>query len=334
MLQRKLIISIIAVIALGILAVGCGDGGDDTTGGEATTGDTSEGGESQRIAASLYSREVPYYQAVAAGIEDQAKQYGWDLNLNFTQPDPSAQTDAIETLLGTQPDGLIMVPIDGAAMVPVAEQALNDGVPVVATGDDFEEAAARSAYVGGDFVEYGRKKAAWIAEELDGEGKVGIIHGIRGITFTEQQNEGLKEVFAEYPDITVVDGPYAGNFIAELGLDSAQNLLTANPDLDAIFFDNDDLALGGAQAVVERGLDPEDVLIVGTDGLEAGLAGLAKGEIDFTLAQCATQQGRQAVIVLKEVIEGGEPESVIITDVFEVTPDNIEEYEERDECKV
>lgn len=320
MLQRKIFGSLLALVATAGLVAGCG-------GGDGGSGDT-------RIAASLYSRDVPYYQAVAAGIEDQAEQYGWELNLNFSQPDPEQQTSAIETQLATNPDGQIIVPIDGEAMIPAAQQALDKDIPVIATGDDLADPAARSTYVGGDFVDYGRTKAEWIANELNGKGKVGIIHGIRGITFTEQQNEGLQEVFAEYPGITVVDGPYANGFSAELGLNAAQNLLTANPDLDAIYFDNDDLALGGAQAVVDRGLNPDEVLIIGTDGLEAGLDGLKKGEIDFTLAQCATEQGRQAVVELKKLIEGEEVKDKNITPVYEVTPDNLAEYEEKDECKV
>lgn len=319
MLQRKIFGSLLAVVATAGLIAGCG-GGDDT------------GSDDTRIAASLYSRDVPYYQAVAAGIEDQAKEYGWELNLNFSQPDPEQQTSAIETQLATNPDGLIMVPIDGEAMIPAAQQALDKDIPVISTGDDLADEAARSAYVGGDFVDYGRKKAEWIVGELNGKGKVGIVHGIRGITFTEHQNEGALEVFGENPGITVVDGPYAGGFSAELGLNAAQNLLTANPDLDAIYFDNDDLALGGAQAVVDRGLNADQVLIVGTDGLEAGLAGLKKGEIDFTLAQCATEQGREAVETLKKQIDGEDTESVVLTPVFEVTPDNLAEYEEREEC--
>lgn len=323
--QRKAaILSIVGMLAIGALGVGCGS---DDGGGE---GDASE---SHRIAASLYSRDVPYYQAVAAGIEDQAQQYGWDLNLNFSKPDPSTQTDAINTLLGTRPDGLIMIPIDGEGLIPVAEDALDQDIPVVATGDDLAREDARSTYVGGDFEEYGRMKAQWIVDQLGGEGKVGIVHGIRGITFTEHQHDGALEVFGDNPGITVVDGPYAGNFTADLGLEAAQNLITANPDLDAIFFDNDDLALGGAQAARDRGIDPDDILIVGTDGLQAGLRGLKDGDLDYTLAQCAVDQGRESVRAVKALIDGEDVEPRIVTDVYEVTPDTLDDYLALEECQ-
>lgn len=324
MLRHKALPMAISLLALGALATACGGGGGGGDGG---------GGEGTRVAASLYSRDVPYYQAVATGIEDQAKEYGWELNLNFSKPDPSEQTSAVETLLGTSPEGLIMVPIDGSAMIPAAKQALSQEIPVVVTGDDLTEESARSAYVGGDFEAYGRQKAEWIVKELGGKGQVGIVHGIRGITFTELQNKGAQEVFAENPGIEVIEGPYAGGFTAELGLQATENLITAHPEIEAIFFDNDDLALGGAQAARDRGIKADEILIVGTDGLEAGLAGLRKGEIDMTLAQCATDQGRQAVSALKKLIEGEEIESQVITPVYEVTPSTLEEYEENAKCK-
>ncbi|MGH7486618.1 MAG: sugar ABC transporter substrate-binding protein, partial [bacterium] len=292
--KALLAVSMLAVSAMA--AVGCGGG---------------DGGGSKKIAAVLYSRDVPYYQAIGEGIQQQADDYGWDVNINYTQPDPSAAADGVNTAAVQNPDGIIIDPIDPSALIPATKQALGKGIPVVALGDDLADPSARTTYVGGDFVDYGRTKAQWIVDQLNGQGNVGIVHGIRGITFTEDQNMGATEVFAKNPGIHVVDGPYAGNFTADVGLSATQNLLTANPNLDAIFFDNDDLALGGAQAAQDRGLN--NVLIVGTDGLAAGLAGLEKRQIDYTRAQCAVDQGRAAVRALNDQFENGSVDARIVT---------------------
>lgn len=319
--MRKFPIAV-ALLVAALFLVACG--GDDDGGGSGTTA-SNGGDEKKTVAASLYSRDVPFYQAIAEGLQQQADEYGWELNLVFSRPDPSQQIDSINTLLAQQPDGLVVVPMDAAGLVPATRQALSQDVPVIALGDRLAERDAMTAYVGGDFVEFGKTKAAWIAEQLGGRGKVGVIHGIRGISFTQEQDKGLREEFAKHPGIEVVDGPYAGNFTADLGLTATQNLLTANPDLDAIYFDNDDLALGGARAVADRGLRGR-VLLVGTDGLQAGLAGVRAGDLDYTLNQCAVTQGRDAIRVLHEVlIDGREPQPELITEAIGVTRENVDD---------
>lgn len=319
-MRKSSIAAGLTVVALFLVACG-GSGSSGNSGSSGGSG--GDGGEKKVIAASLYSRDVPFYQAIADGLKQQAQDYGWDLKLVFSKPDPSEQIDAINSLLAQRPNGLVVVPMDANGLVPAAKQALAQDVPVISLADELADKSAETTYVGGDFVEYGRTKAKWIAEQLHGKGKVGIVHGIRGISFTEQQDQGAREEFAKHPGIKVVNGPYAGNFTADLGLTAAQNLLTANPDLSAIFFDNDDLALGGARAVADRGLKGK-VLVVGTDGLEAGLAGVRSGELDYTLSQCAVDQGREAIRALHGLlVEGKQPAKENITKSVEVTKANI-----------
>lgn len=310
------------VLTAGLVA-GCGGGGSDS----------SDDGDTTKVAAVLFSRDVPLYQAIGDGIQDQADTYGWEVNINYTKPDPATEADAINTAAVQQPDGIIVVPIDPVTVATATKSALDKSIPVIAVADDLEDSEARTAYVGSDFTEIGERKAQWIVDQLDGSGNVGVIHGIRGIHFTEGQFEGAQNVFSENPGINVVDGPYAGTFTAEAGLTATQNLLTANPDLDAIYFDNDDLALGGAQALRERGLS-DKVLVVSTDGLAAGLEGLRKGEIDFTLAQCPADMARQAVQVLKQELDNeGSVPSTVTTPVFPITPDTLDQFEkEHKDC--
>ncbi|HEX4805769.1 MAG TPA: sugar ABC transporter substrate-binding protein [Conexibacter sp.] len=321
--MRKFPLSVALVGAvLALAAAGCGSGG--SSGGGSTSG--GAGGKHETIAASLYSRDVPFYQAIAQGLQEQAKAYGWTLKLVFSNPDPSQQIDAINTLLAQQPNALVIVPIDSSGLVPAGKQALAQKVPVVALGDHLSDPSAETTYVGGDFKQYGVTKAAWIAKQLHGRGTVGIVHGIRGLTFTEEQWKGAQQEFAKHPGITVVNGPYAGNFTADLGLTATQNLLTAHPNLNAIFFDNDDLALGGARAIADRGLQGK-VLTVGTDGLQAGLSGVRAGQISYTLSQCAVGQGKQAMRTLHDMlVDGKQPGARVITKTIEITKANIAQF--------
>lgn len=323
-MRRTGIVAGLVIVALA--GVGCGGGsGDGDKGSQTTGGDAATSVPKKTIAASLYARDVPFYQAIAQGLEEQTKEYGWTLKLTFSKPDPAEQIDAIHTLLAQQPDGLAMIPIDEAGLVPAAREAQNQKVPVIVVADQLKDRSVETAFVGGDFVDWGRQKAEWTAKQLDGKGVVGLIHGIRGVTFTELQHQGVKEVFAKYPGIRVVDGPYAGNFNAQLGLDATQNLLTANPDLDAIIFDNDDLALGGARAIADRNKTGK-ILVVAADGLAAGLEGVKNGQIDFTINQCAVEQGRMAIKVFRDLlVDKKDVPKDVITKSFAVTKENVDQ---------
>jgi ABC-type sugar transport system substrate-binding protein len=132
-----------------------------------------------------------------------------------------------------------------------------------------------------------------------------MIHAIRGGNFTEEQNTGAKKVFAANPGIKVVDGPYVGDFSADVGLSGTENLLARDANLDAIFFDNDDIALGGIQALKERNIPMKKVIVAGTDGGGPALEAVKKGELDVTFSLCGYAQGAQAIKTLIAYIKNG-----------------------------
>lgn len=293
---------------------GCGSNGDDGEG-------------ARTLEVNMYSRELPYFQEIVDGVQAQAEEFDWSVEVTFGQTDPELQFNQIQSTITQQPDGIIMTPVDRDGLVPVVQQADEAGIDVVTVADDLSEEGQpfQLAYVGVQYEELGAQKAQFLVDELDGEGTVGFIHGIRGLHFTEAQDDGATEVFDENPDIEVIDGPYTGAFSTLAGLDAAQNLLTRDPNIDALYFDNDDIALGGIQAAKERGIPMDDIVIIGTDGGAPALEAVEAGDLDYTISVCGYATGLRAVEVLNSTFEGEEvpPFVPIETEVF--TPDNIEE---------
>lgn len=134
---------------------------------------------------------------------------------------------------------------------------------------------------------------------------MGYIHGIRGLTFSELQAQGAMEVFKAAPGITVIDGPYAGQFSSDAGLRATENVLTATPAIDALYFDNDDIALGGILAVQQRGRPMDSIVIIGTDGGEPALNAIAAGTLDMTISLCGYASGRVAAAKLIDNLRNG-----------------------------
>jgi ABC-type sugar transport system substrate-binding protein len=285
--------AVTAVLAAGLALSLSACGGDAGGGGG--------GGEDDlAIELNIYSRSLPYFQDVVAGAQRQAEKDGVKLTVSYGETDPQLQYQQIENALIQAPDGVIVVPVDPAALIPVLQQAVNNGISVVTAVNDIAEEGHEYpvAHVGKDYFEVGREKAQYLVDELGGQGTVAMIHGIRGLPFTELQGQGAMEVFAENPGITVIDGPCTGEFSSDAGLGAAENVLTANPDVDALYFDNDEIALGGVLAAQQRGIALDDILIIGTDGGEPARQAVDAGELYMTVTLCGVSTGACAVEVL------------------------------------
>lgn len=319
-MHRKLVGSaglLLALIAVFGLAA-CGDDDD--------SGDGSGSTEAKTIYLNQYTREIPYFQEIAKGMDEAAEPLGWTVDKTYGNADPAQQVDQIQNAIVTQPDAMVVIPIDEEAISPAMREATSAGIPVAAMGDDIADETARDFFLGVDYEAMGTQKAEWLVEELGGQGKIGFIHGIRGLNFTEQQNTGARAVFDQESGIEVVDGPYTGGFSSDLGLKATENLLAREPDLDALYFDNDDLALGGIQAVSEAGINPDEIVVIGTDGGPAALDAVKAGDIDYTISLCGFAQGKQVIDVLDDLLNNDvQPESDIITETLEFTPDTYEE---------
>ena len=316
----------IATLALALGVAACGDDDDGAGGGGSGGGG---GGEARTIAVNMYTADNPYFQEMLDGIEATAKEFGWKVQATFGNADPTEQVNQIQNAIATQPDALIVVPIDEDASVPPIRQAKEAGIPVFTMGDNLGEEGqeVQVAYVGADYREVGVMKAEFIAEELgDKGGTVGVIHGIRGLNFTEAGADGAESVFGEHPQLEVIDGPYTGAFASDVGLEATENMLTRNQNFDAFYFDNDSIAIGGIQAIEERNIPHDAIVTTGTDGTPAAVEAVQKGTLDYTIHLCGVGQGVTAMNVIRDYLEEDkEPEKIVTTKSYEITPDNIKD---------
>jgi ABC-type sugar transport system substrate-binding protein len=324
---RWVLVAFVAVFALAGGLAACGDDDDDGGGG---------GDEAKNVYLNAYASDLPYFRDWQAGAEARAEELGWTTSGEFGNTTPEQQVSQVENALVEQPDAMIVTPIDEESLVPVLQQAADQGVAVITLGATISDPEAITSFVARDNLDIGRQKAQYVVDQLGGKGKVGIIHGIRGLTFTEEQAKGYEEILSAEPGIEVVDGPYVGGFSADLGLDATANMLTSNPDLNAIIYDNDDLALGGAEAVKNAGINLDDILILGTDGGEAALDATEEGLIDYTISLCGFREGASAIDTLNTFYEDGEVDDRIVSEVevftTEDTADKRAELSERIDC--
>ena len=114
---------------------------------------------------------------------------------------PTEQIQDLQNLISQGVNAIIVNPSDREQLNPVIEEAIAQGIVVVAVD---QAVTAEGAYVAtNDQVEYGRLGAQWLADAIGGEGSVLYMRGIDGVPADTDRDTGFQEVMAEYPDIEI-----------------------------------------------------------------------------------------------------------------------------------
>jgi ribose transport system substrate-binding protein len=137
----------------------------------------------------------------------------------------------------------------------------------------------------------------YIARQLGGKGKIILIWGLPGHWSTSRLN-GAKLALKKYPDLQMV-GEQRGDYVRDKGLNAAQNLLQRDPEINAIYGENEEMALGAAQAVDALGLKhwdgKEGIITIGADGLKSGYEQIKAGQLTATVNVNPVDQGRWSI---------------------------------------
>ena len=153
---------------------------------------------------------------------------------------------------------------------------------------------------------------------------LGILEGVpgsrRSTTASTACSKGLKGVEVE------IVGKGATNCTEELGITVAEDLLTANPDLKAIYAACGPPAAGAAQAIKNAGIANDAIVLVGFDACCGELEAIEAGIEDATVAQFPAKMGELGVDALVKAIRGEKVESLIDTGAGLVTKENMEDF--------
>jgi ABC-type sugar transport system substrate-binding protein len=191
---------------------------------------------------------------------------------------------------------------DFQAMQKIFADARAKGVMVVQFNMPMElwpldEVQSDSAVGYNNVLQSGFLAGRFIAETLGGSGKLLQIWGPSG-HWAEARDRGLKMALKTYPGIQLV-GKADGGYVRDKGFAAAQNLLTAHPDVNAIYGENEEMALGASLALSTAGIAPWDgktgVLTIGADGLRSGFKAIREGNLTATIDVASVDQGLELV---------------------------------------
>lgn len=263
--KRWTLMSVLAMIAIAL--AGCNSGGGEAK--NETTGTTASGGSQ------------PAGKRFKVGVSIPAADHGWTAGVKWwadqaakLNPDidwviedaksPDEQISDLENLQTQGVDAMVILATESAPITPTAKKLHDAGILIVNVDRGFTEPVA-DVFIEGDNKAFGQKSAEYIVQKLGGKGKVVILEGIPSTVNTDRV-EAAKAVFAANPGIEVV-AQQSGMWNREKAEKVTQDILVANPQIDAIWASDDDMALGVEAALKAAGRE-KSVWVLGGAGMK------------------------------------------------------------------
>lgn len=279
-----------------------------------------------RIAVIVKSLANPFWMMASKGAEDMAAQLGADnvqiqIFSSLTESDYNTQAGQMEDAITSGYDAICIVPGDGKALVPSVETAVAAGIPVVVM-DTSIPSDKISSFVASDNIASAAMAADYIGEKLGGKGSIAVIRGAQGATVEMERYQGFSErLAAAYPDIKIVNEGHA-NWEAAAASALMEDMMNANPEIQAVFCESDAMAGGAAQMAIAD--QRQDIIIVGHDGNVEELRMIKEGKLAADIAQSPYLIGSMSVEAAYKIVKGEKVEARVVTPVTLVTIDNAE----------
>lgn len=257
-----------------------------------------------KMGLSISTLNNPFFVSVKDGVLAEADQLGIQVIVIDAQNDSAKQSNDVEDLMQQGVNALLINPVDSAAISTVVQTANTLEIPVI-TLDRSADKGEVMALVASDNVKGGAMAAEYLVE-LVGEGaKVIELEGSPGASATRERGQGFHEVADTRLNVIAKQ---TADFDRSRGLTVMENLLQGNPDVQAVFAHNDEMALGAIEAIQSSG---KNIPIIGFDGNEDALNSIAAGKLTGTVAQQPELIGQLAVQAAHDVLEGKEVESLV-----------------------
>ena len=325
--MKKIAALILALsLALGLAACSSPAG----SGGESSSPSANDGEKTTyKIGFSQCVMNHPFRIAMVDSVKEAAKAYD-DIELIVVEGDGAVQTEItnIESLIQQGCDAIIVSSLSGTSIYPAYKEVHDAGIPLViaASGCAQEDEDAYNYYdtfVSTDEVEMGRAAADYANELLNGEGKIVMIRGVVESTNSMNRYVGWNEQVVNYPGLEVIVGQ-AANW---LRLDANQvmtNILQANPEIDLVYCENDEMAMGCLEAIQDAGREDE-IMIISMDGQEDAAQEVQKGgPFKLTIANCSDTT--EALAAAYKLAQGESVDRRIVLPYEMVTSENVDTY--------
>lgn len=290
----------------------------------------------EMIGVSMQSFDNNFQTLLREGISARASELnGVSVQVEDAQTDISKQLNQVNNFIAAGVDAIVMTLTDTSAAAGVSEAAAKARIPLVFLNLEPENIAKlpeNQAYVGSKETDAGRLAGEAACSLLKKTGKaadaqVYILMGDLAHQASRDRTSSFKEALSagECKNVTIADEQSAA-WTRTNAMDMTTNWITAGQPIDVVFANNDEMAIGAVQALKAAGVSMDDVVVIGIDATQDGLAAMAAGELDVTVFQNAKGQSASAVDAAVSLVRGEPVEKQVWVPFELVTPKNMAEY--------
>jgi len=268
---------------------------------------TAHAAEPGKIGLGLPLLTSPFWQSYNNYLITYAKQMGLDVLAPVNSAnDPAKQITDMNNMVNLGAKGIVVGPIDSAAISRALSNAAQHGVKVVAV-DVAPTQGQVAMVVRADNHAYGEKACRYIGEHVK-SGKVVQIMGDLASVNGRDRSEAFRACLKNYPGLSLLEIP--AGWKGEVAASALDSLLTANPDVKGIYMQAGGVYLSPTLQTLRRKQmlfpagDPKHVVIVSNDGIPQEFEAIRKGEIDATVSQPADLYAKYGLYYIKAALEG------------------------------
>ena len=308
MTMKKTTVKKLILLALGALTCGC---------------DPRAGDDRPVIGVSLMNLANEFIVTLETAMSEEAGKQGVRLLVNDAQRDAARQIQQVETFIAQGVDAIVLNPCEVEASSPAVEKARAAGIPIVNVNS--ETTATPNAFVGSRDEESARLAMEFIALKLNGKGSLLMMQGYMGQAAQIKRDAGARAVLAKHPGLKLLAAQTA-EWDRAKAVTLMENWLQSHGDeIDAVFAQNDEMAMGALLAI-ERAGKKDRIMVVGVDAISDALQAVQDGRLDATVFQDGVGQARTAVEVALQLSRGEEVEKETFIPFQLVTPKNIADF--------
>jgi ribose transport system substrate-binding protein len=274
-----------------------------------------------------------FWKTVHAGADMAGRELDVDIlwKGSLKEDDREAQISVVENIITRRVDGIVLAPLDDAALRRPVDEAMSSRIPLVIfdsglQGDNY------ISYVATDNFKAGQLAGQYMAKLLDGKGNVAVLRYAEGSDSTTKREDGFLDAIQAFEGIEIVTSNQYAGVTTESALQAAENLLSrfgsteGNLQIDGIFCATEPTALGILRALQNAGYAGK-VKFVGFDSSQKMIAALRDGELSGFVVQNPMRIGYLAVKTIVGHIRGEQVLGRIDTGSALVTIENIDQPE-------
>ena len=254
---------------------------------------------------------------------EKAKAAGVPVEFRDAKGDVNMQIDQMKEAIAAKPSAIVLLAVDGTALVPMVEKANEAGIPIIITNRGLNGGKYLSCMV--DEKQAGIMQGEYMAKHLPPNAKVVYLEGEKGFEGSVLRWQGFKEACLDKrPDVQLLASTSA-NWRTSDALRNVTLWTKLFPEIDGVIAANDNMAIGAVQALKDANR-LEGCLISGVDAVDEALKLIENGEMSQTVKQDPNALADGAFRLVDACLKGNAATENIVVDFQSITKDNLAQF--------